>query len=83
MKTILVTWSNIADGASYSNCAIGILQSSTCTFCKDSRYAKISNSGTHVFCNEDIAWLEVTVDDWWLAVIMKIVQSIHDIDSDI
>ena len=42
-----------------------------------------SNSGTHVFCKKDVAWFEITVDDWWLAVIMKIIQSIHDINSDI
>jgi len=48
-------------------------------FRKDSWYANVSYSDTHVFCKKDVTWLQITMNYWWLTVIMKIVQSIHDI----
>jgi hypothetical protein len=34
-----------------------------------------------VFCKENVAWLEIAMNYWRLAVIMKIVQSINDVNS--
>ncbi|WVZ72310.1 hypothetical protein U9M48_020793 [Paspalum notatum var. saurae] len=50
---------------------------------KDFRYAEISNPSTHVFCKEDVTWLEIAMDYWRLALIVKVVQSVHDIDSNV
>lgn len=73
---VSVTWGNITYGASYVNCTIWILQDFTWTL-----YAKVSNSGATVSCNKNVAWLEITMNTWWLAVIMKIVRSINDVSN--
>ena len=34
-----------------------------------------------IVCKKDVAWFEITMNYWWLALVMKIIQRVHDINS--